>query len=224
MFQLAEELWFTGGGQHLPFGASPQDVWAELGRPCGIHQKQVDPMVIHSASDPRPRTALCGDYFYNYFSRGIDILFDGQTHRIKKFVLHTNFPGHTDFNCYIKCNFFIHVPPGENGEELDKAPTAYGNGLQRCISADTTWSQVQVLNNLHCGFTAGTLFRCAWHLLLSSSYHHCLTVAFGHSFTKFALMEGWTSNCNFEIFSCVDCQCQYVTSKCTLMSGCVLKL
>jgi hypothetical protein len=222
--KLAEELWFTGGGQHLPFGASPQDVWAELGRPCGIHQKQVDPMVIHSASDPRPRTALCGDYFYNYFARGIDILFDGQTHRIKKFVLHTNFPGHTDFNCYIKCNFFIHVPPaGENGEELDKAPTAYGNGLQRCISADTTWSQVQVLNNLLHGFTAGTLFRCAWHWLLSSSYHHCLTVAFGHTFTKFSLMEGGTSNCNLEIFSCLDCQCQYVTSKCTLMSGCVLK-
>jgi hypothetical protein len=39
---------------------------------------QVDQMVIHSASDPRPRTTLCGDYFYNYFSRGIDILFDGQ--------------------------------------------------------------------------------------------------------------------------------------------------
>ncbi|KAG0570370.1 hypothetical protein KC19_6G157100 [Ceratodon purpureus] len=138
--KLAEELWFTGGGQHLPFGASPQDVWAELGRPCGIHQKQVDPMVIHSASDPRPRTALCGDYFYNYFTRGIDILFDGQNHRIKKFVLHTNFPGHTDFNCYIKCNFFIHVPPSD-GEEIDKA--AYTGGLQRCITADTKWSEVQ---------------------------------------------------------------------------------
>lgn len=35
-------------------------------------------MVIHSASDPRPRTTLCGDYFYNYFTRGLDILFDGQ--------------------------------------------------------------------------------------------------------------------------------------------------
>lgn len=35
-----------------------------------------------------------------------------QTHRIKKFILHTNFPGHTDFNCYMKCNFFIHCPPG----------------------------------------------------------------------------------------------------------------
>lgn len=93
-------------------------------------------MVIHSASDPRPKTTLCGDYFYNYFSRGLDILFDGQvcffwcnsslyilcffllnlgslymssqTHKIKKFVLHTNFPGHSDFNTYIKCNFVIY--------------------------------------------------------------------------------------------------------------------
>lgn len=98
-------------------------------------------MVIHSALDPRPRTTLCGDYFYNYFTRGLDILFDGQvfifsgssnihiimilcmitcalrssiltvlylqTHKIKKFVLHTNYPGHADFNSYIKCNFII---------------------------------------------------------------------------------------------------------------------
>ena len=98
-------------------------------------------MVIHSASDPRPRTTLCGDYFYNYFTRGLDILFDGQvfiffgssnihiindsmhdnlctqnsnitvlylqTHKIKKFVLHSNYPGHADFNSYIKCNFVI---------------------------------------------------------------------------------------------------------------------
>ena len=93
-------------------------------------------MVIHSGSDPRPRTTLCGDYFYNYFTRGLDILFDGQvitffffcsqvlyhpfsgtnfliavshlqTHKVKKFVLHTNYPGHADFNSYIKCNFVI---------------------------------------------------------------------------------------------------------------------
>ncbi|KAJ6997115.1 LOW QUALITY PROTEIN: hypothetical protein NC653_013628 [Populus alba x Populus x berolinensis] len=105
--KLGEELYFSVGGQRIPFGASPQDVWTELGRPCGIHQKQVDQMVIHSASDLRPRTTLCGDYFYNYFTRGLDILFDGQTHRIKKFVLHTNYPGHADFNSYIKCNFVI---------------------------------------------------------------------------------------------------------------------
>lgn len=32
---------------------------------------------------------------------------------------------------------------GENGEELDKVTN--GDGLQRCITADTKWSQVQVM-------------------------------------------------------------------------------
>jgi hypothetical protein len=129
------------GGRKLPFGASPQDVWGLLGRPDGIHQKQVDPMVIHSASDPRPRTALCGDYFYNYFSRGLDILFDGQNHRIKKFVLHTNFPGHTDFNCYIKCNFFIHCPL--SGTNEDSHVGLNGDAPQPVITGFTKFSQVQ---------------------------------------------------------------------------------
>lgn len=39
---------------------------------------QVDQMVIHCASDPQPRSTLCSDYFYNYYSRGLDILFDGK--------------------------------------------------------------------------------------------------------------------------------------------------
>lgn len=51
-------------------------------------------MVIHSASDPRPRTTICGDYFYNYFSRGLDILFDGQVD-IKKKDLYCYFPEYT---------------------------------------------------------------------------------------------------------------------------------
>ncbi|XP_008775646.1 UPF0183 protein At3g51130 isoform X1 [Phoenix dactylifera] len=134
--KLGEELWFTIGGQHIPFGASPQDVWTELGRPCGIHQKQVDQMVIHSASDPRPRTTLCGDYFYNYFSRGLDILFDGQTHKIKKFVLHTNFPGHSDFNSYMKCNFVIYDADIE-------ATIRPGSTPKCCITPSTKWEQVK---------------------------------------------------------------------------------
>lgn len=36
------------------------------------------------------------------------ILMDPQTHKIKKFVLHTNYPGHADFNSYMKCNFVIY--------------------------------------------------------------------------------------------------------------------
>jgi hypothetical protein len=107
---LADEFWFSVGGRHLLVGASPQDVWSELGRPCEIHQKQVDQTVIDNASDTSPRTTLWGDYFYNSFTREIDILFDPQAYRIKKFVLHTNFLSHADFNSYIKCNFVIHCP------------------------------------------------------------------------------------------------------------------
>jgi hypothetical protein len=128
-----KELYFTVGGQHMPFGASPQDVWTELGRPCGIHPKQVDQMVIHSASDPRPKTTICGDYFYNYFTRGLDILFDGETHKVKKFVLHTNYPGHADFNSYIKCNFVISA--GADAAEANRS----GNK----ITPSTNWDQVK---------------------------------------------------------------------------------
>lgn len=134
--KLGEEIWFTVGGQHIPFGASPQDVWTDLGRPCGVHQKQVDQMVIHSASDPRPRTTLCGDYFYNYFTRGVDVLFDGQTHKIKKFVLHTNYPGHADFNSYIKCNFIIYSSNSE-GNQLEADAT------NKRITPSTKWDQVK---------------------------------------------------------------------------------
>ncbi|XP_078446122.1 PHAF1 protein At3g51130 isoform X2 [Wolffia australiana] len=134
--KLGEGVHFSVGGQHIPFGASPQDVWTELGRPCGIHQKQVDQMVIHSASDSRPRTTHCGDYFYNFFSRGLDILFDGQTHRIKKFVLHTNFPGHSDFNTYTKCNFLIEADAAEG--------TAQGGSSHKnIITPSTKWEQVK---------------------------------------------------------------------------------
>ncbi|XP_078160931.1 PHAF1 protein At3g51130 [Carex rostrata] len=134
--KLGDGIWFTVGGQHIPFAASPQDIWTELGRPCGIHQKQVDQMVIHSASDPRPRTTLCGDYFYNYFSRGIDILFDGQTHKIKKFVLHTNFPGHSDFNSYMKCNYVIYDAETEGAVQP-------GTRTKNCITPSTKWDQVK---------------------------------------------------------------------------------
>jgi hypothetical protein len=32
-------------------------------------------------------------------------LFDSRTNRVKKFVLHTNFPGHYNFNMYHRCQF-----------------------------------------------------------------------------------------------------------------------
>ncbi|XP_057449311.1 PHAF1 protein At3g51130 isoform X2 [Lotus japonicus] len=173
--KLGEELYFTVGSQHIPFGASPQDVWTELGRPCGIHQKQVDQMVIHSSSDLRPRTTLCGDYFYNYFNRGLDILFDGQTHKIKKFVLHTNYPGHADFNSYIKCNFVIH------GSDVDGSFQEVNNSKQGAITPSTKWEQVKE--------TLGDCGRAAIQTQGSASNPFGSTLVYGYQNIAFEVMK-----------------------------------
>ncbi|KAK6150562.1 hypothetical protein DH2020_015494 [Rehmannia glutinosa] len=75
------------------------DVWTELGRPCGIHQKQ--------------------------------------THKIKKFVLHTNYPGHSDFNSYMKCNFVICI--SDYGGSLHQNV----NTSKCAITPSTKWEQVK---------------------------------------------------------------------------------
>ena len=67
--------------QEVNFGCTPQDVWAQLGAPGGITYKSVDTMVIHAGQDlatPASSGELTRDYFYNYYDRGLDILFDGQ--------------------------------------------------------------------------------------------------------------------------------------------------
>lgn len=173
--KLGEELQFSIGGQHIPFGASPQDVWTELGRPCGIHQKQVDQMVIHSASDLRPRTTLCGDYFYNYFTRGLDILFDGQTHKIKKFVLHTNYPGHADFNSYMKCNFVIHCSDFVGSYHQDV------NSSKATITASTKWEQVKEI--------LGDCGRAAIQTQGSASNPFGSTFVYGYQNLAFEVMK-----------------------------------
>jgi hypothetical protein len=35
---------------------------------------------------------------YNFYLTLQDILLDANTHKVKKFILHTNFPGHYNFN------------------------------------------------------------------------------------------------------------------------------
>lgn len=85
-----------------------------LGNPEGFFRKERDHVAIYRTPGGLAEVAetaeACSDYFYNYFSAGLDILFDGRTHRAKKFVLHTNFPGHADFNVYHKCQFRLELP------------------------------------------------------------------------------------------------------------------
>jgi len=42
-------------------------------------------------------SAGSSDYLYNYTDLGVDLLFDGVTHVVRKIRLHTNAPGHAEF-------------------------------------------------------------------------------------------------------------------------------
>ncbi|XP_063629478.1 PHAF1 protein CG7083 [Cydia splendana] len=94
------------------FGDSCQAVARALGAPARLYYKHDDKMRIHRPPQRRPRHAPpATDYFFNYFTLGLDILFDASTHQVKKFVLHTNYPGHYNFNMYHRCEFELAVQP-----------------------------------------------------------------------------------------------------------------
>uniref|UniRef100_A0A061R1P5 Upf0183 protein n=2 Tax=Tetraselmis sp. GSL018 TaxID=582737 RepID=A0A061R1P5_9CHLO len=105
---LDHGLSFGSEKEALMFGASPQDVWSVLGTPSSMYPRAAGGMAIQSGG-ASARSQSSADYFYSYFSRGLDVIFCGRTHRVRKFVLHTNPPGHIEFNTYNKCNFEIPV-------------------------------------------------------------------------------------------------------------------
>jgi Uncharacterised protein family (UPF0183) len=71
--------------------------------------KAEDKMKIHSPNAHRRVASRRSDFFHNYFSLGVDVLFDAKTQLAKKFVLHTNYPGHYNFNMYHRCEFNVRL-------------------------------------------------------------------------------------------------------------------
>uniref|UniRef100_A0A8C4Z1W7 Phagosome assembly factor 1 n=1 Tax=Gadus morhua TaxID=8049 RepID=A0A8C4Z1W7_GADMO len=119
------------------FGDSCQDVMGALGSPNKVFYKSEDKMKIHSPSPHKQVPSKCNDYFFNYFPLGVDILFDSTTHLVKKFVLHTNFPGHYNFNIYHRCDFRIPLVIKKGG--ADSQP-------EDCtLTTYSKWDQIQEL-------------------------------------------------------------------------------
>nr|CAG4651856.1 EOG090X06XP [Triops cancriformis] len=95
--------------QEVRFGQSGQDILSALGTPSRIFYKDDDKMRIHSPQPHRRVPGAYSDYFFNYFTLGFDLLFDGSSHLLKKIVLHTNYPGHYNFNMYHRCEFQLQL-------------------------------------------------------------------------------------------------------------------
>lgn len=91
------------------FGDSCQDVCTNLGAPSSVFYKSEDKMKIHSPSAHKRVQNRRSDFFFNYFTLGLDVLFDARTQKVKKFILHTNYPGHYVFNIYHRCEFKLEL-------------------------------------------------------------------------------------------------------------------
>ncbi|XP_015678427.1 UPF0183 protein C16orf70 [Protobothrops mucrosquamatus] len=126
------------------FGDSCQDVLSTLGSPHKVFYKSEDKMKIHSPSPHKQVPSKCNDFFFNYFTLGVDILFDANTHRVKKFVLHTNYPGHYNFNIYHRCEFKIPlvIKRGKKEESLPKESTE--SQTETCTTY-SKWDNIQEL-------------------------------------------------------------------------------
>nr|CAG4642540.1 EOG090X06XP [Evadne anonyx] len=127
--------------QQVRFGATAEDVLTMLGAPSRVFYKDEDKMRIHSPQAYRRAPAPFSDYFYNYFTLGLDALFDGKYHRLKKFVLHTNYPGHYNFNMYHRCEFKLQLPikqinPSDPSRLVDLSPTLM------TVTAYSRWDEV----------------------------------------------------------------------------------
>ncbi|XP_017880700.1 UPF0183 protein CG7083 isoform X2 [Ceratina calcarata] len=122
------------------FGDTCEDVLSALGAPSRVFFKAEDKMRIHSPHAHKRDKIRRSDFFYNYFTLGLDVLFDAKTQCVKKFVLHTNYPGHYNFNMYHRCEFFLTLPPENNstdsGKLIDVSPSPV------TITAYTKWDKI----------------------------------------------------------------------------------
>jgi len=118
------------------FGDSVQDVMSALGCPSRMFYKNEDKMKIHLPDAHRHVHAHSADYFFNYFTMGVDILFDAITHSVKKFVLHTNFPGDYNFNIYCRCRFKLPINMESGSDDNLLVVTAYSkwNEIQKNLT------------------------------------------------------------------------------------------
>nr|XP_002741257.2 PREDICTED: UPF0183 protein C16orf70 homolog [Saccoglossus kowalevskii] len=99
--------------REVRFGDSCQSILSAIGSPSKVFYKSEDKMKI-------------------------DILFDAGTHKLKKFILHTNYPGHYNFNMYYRCDCRIPIPviKGSKAMEADEPLV---------LTSFTKWDQVQEL-------------------------------------------------------------------------------
>lgn len=112
----------------IGFDTTVQACLSDLGPPQQVFPKRDNQMKIHSSAADDEHQAPAKDYFFNYFSLGFDLLFDGRVHRVKSIVLHTNACASRHFTYYRKCNFRIFLTDALESSQLKAAAVGEEKG------------------------------------------------------------------------------------------------
>lgn len=94
-----------------------QDLNLDLGPPSRVHYKEDERMAIHSSNPQSDEDRQYTDYFYNYFHHGIDFLISGQTHIVRKIIVHSNVPGSPLFQYYKRCPWELEGQPEDDEDD-----------------------------------------------------------------------------------------------------------
>ena len=98
------------------------------------------------------------EYFLNYFSLGLDLMFDSITNRVKKIILHCNNPYDSKFGIYTRCNFVLDINKNlflnkyaskrKESEYSDESPKIEEANNSQCISVTETGKNALVLEHV----------------------------------------------------------------------------
>jgi len=103
---------------HVRLGeTTAQALNLDLGPPSRVHYKEDERMAIHSPKPQFDEENQSTDYFWNYFSHGIDFLISGQTHIVRKIILHSNVPGSPLFQRYRRCPWELEGKPEDDEDD-----------------------------------------------------------------------------------------------------------
>lgn len=134
-YQMDRET-FEKSDAEVFFNDSCQDVMSVLGTPNSVYFKSEELNKLGNKENFSSGVNVNqqNDYFYNYITLGMDILFSCETNRVTKFVLHSNFPCHYNFNSYFMCNFEIQLTNPETNQPYTVTPSTTLSKLQEKLN------------------------------------------------------------------------------------------
>jgi hypothetical protein len=132
-YQMDREVFDT----EIMFNDTCQDVMSSIGTPSSVYFKSEERNKSKANEIGPSSNQHESDYFFNYITLGLDILFSSETNKVIKFIFHSNFPCHYNFNSYFMCNYEIPLALQDTSQSFTVTPATTLQKLQDALNIKT---------------------------------------------------------------------------------------